>query len=95
MEIRVQVTQYVADRIAALRQQSIEARAQPDATSSVEGGYQNVSVVRANAMKFLPNFFQKDQVRLCPSILCKHNDTDDFSAQQNILPLPRPALQSS
>ncbi|KAF8599550.1 putative methyltransferase [Ceratobasidium sp. AG-I] len=62
MEIRVQVTQYVADRIAALRQQSIEVRAQPDADSVVEGGYQNVSVVRANAMKFLPNFFQKDQL---------------------------------
>jgi tRNA (guanine-N7-)-methyltransferase len=69
MEIRVQVTQYVADRIAALRQQSIEAQAQPELESSekpsqaMDGGYQNVSVVRANAMKFLPNFFQKDQVR--------------------------------
>ncbi|EIW84142.1 putative methyltransferase [Coniophora puteana RWD-64-598 SS2] len=47
MEIRVQVTQYVEDRIAALR-----------ATSS-GANYQNVSVVRANAMKFLPNFFPK------------------------------------
>lgn len=65
MEIRVQVTQYVADRIAALRQQSIEAQAQSDAATQVTGGYQNVSVVRANAMKFLPNFFQKDQVRVC------------------------------
>ncbi|KAG8707036.1 tRNA (guanine-N(7)-)-methyltransferase (tRNA(m7G46)-methyltransferase) [Ceratobasidium sp. 394] len=63
MEIRVQVTQYVADRIAALRQQSIEAQAQPSKTAdAVGGGYQNVSVVRANAMKFLPNFFQKDQL---------------------------------
>ena len=74
MEIRVQVTQYVADRIAALRQQSIEARAQPDAVSVAEGDYQNVSVVRANAMKFLPNFFQKDQARL--SNPRKRNDTD-------------------
>jgi tRNA (guanine-N7-)-methyltransferase len=75
MEIRVQVTQYVADRIAALRQQTIEAQTQVQPESSekpgqaVDGGYQNVSVVRANAMKFLPNFFQKDQVRLFFSIV--------------------------
>jgi len=55
MEIRVQVSQYVQDRIAALRVQStssIPADAAP-------GHYQNVSVVRANAMKFLPNYFSK------------------------------------
>ncbi|CAE6404801.1 unnamed protein product [Rhizoctonia solani] len=72
MEIRVQVTQYVTDRIAALRQQSIEAQVKFDAQENkteankpvelVDGGYQNVSVVRANAMKFLPNFFIKDQL---------------------------------
>ncbi|CAE6411219.1 unnamed protein product [Rhizoctonia solani] len=72
MEIRVQVTQYVTDRIAALRQQSIEAQVKYDARENktrsdkpaelVDGGYQNVSVVRANAMKFLPNFFVKDQL---------------------------------
>ncbi|GAA93878.1 uncharacterized protein L969DRAFT_84675 [Mixia osmundae IAM 14324] len=49
MEIRIQVTQYVADKINALRKQ--------------EGnGYQNVSVVRANSMKFLPNFFGRHQL---------------------------------
>ena len=52
MEIRVQVSQYVHDRIAALR-----------VTSPLEGGHSpschNVSVVRANAMKFLPNYFAK------------------------------------
>ena len=54
MEIRVQVSQYVHDRISALR-----------VTSSLEGGHlsspscHNVSVVRANAMKFLPNYFAK------------------------------------
>lgn len=47
MEIRVQVSQYVQDRIAALR------------VASVDGSYGNVSIVRANAMKFLPNFFTK------------------------------------
>lgn len=53
MEIRVQVTQYVEDRIAALRTTSALS------TPSAPGQYQNVSVVRANAMKFLPNYFQK------------------------------------
>jgi len=48
IEIRVQVSQYVQDRIAALRVSSPELK-----------GYQNVSVVRANAMKFLPNYFAK------------------------------------
>jgi len=52
MEIRVQVTQYVADRIKALR---VQEKDKP-------GGYQNVSVIRANAMKFLPNFFEKAQM---------------------------------
>jgi tRNA (guanine-N7-)-methyltransferase len=28
----------------------------------IEGGYDNVSVIRANAMKHLPNFFTKGQV---------------------------------
>jgi len=50
MEIRVQVSQYVQDRIAALRASS---------TDGSYGSYGNVSIVRANAMKFLPNFFSK------------------------------------
>ena len=49
MEIRVKVTNYVANRIEALREQD------PDK-------YQNVSVIRANAMKFLPNFYRKGQL---------------------------------
>ncbi|KAH7928291.1 putative methyltransferase [Leucogyrophana mollusca] len=53
MEIRVQVSQYVQDRIAALRTTS----ATP--SSLAPSPYQNVSIVRANAMKFLPNFFPK------------------------------------
>ena len=51
MEIRVQVTHYVEDRIIALRQKHIETN-----------GYQNINVLRGNAMKFLPNFFQKSQL---------------------------------
>lgn len=53
LEIRVQVTQYVHDRITALR-----ATAAPQ-EPSIPAPYQNVSVIRANAMKFLPNFFPK------------------------------------
>ncbi|EEQ39923.1 hypothetical protein CLUG_04051 [Clavispora lusitaniae ATCC 42720] len=51
MEIRVQVTQYVEDRIIALREQNKQQEL-----------YQNVAVLRGNAMKFTPNFFQKGQL---------------------------------
>lgn len=50
LEIRVSVTQFVEDRIKALRAQS------------QEGLYRNASVLRANTMKFLPNFFRKAQL---------------------------------
>ncbi|KAG8853934.1 tRNA (guanine-N(7)-)-methyltransferase (tRNA(m7G46)-methyltransferase) [Tulasnella sp. 330] len=77
MEIRVTVTQFVADKISALRIQHAELAkgavpipaiaASPDgqpviAKEAVLGGFQNVSVIRANAMKFLPNFFQQAQL---------------------------------
>lgn len=101
MEIRAQVTQYVEDKIQALRlahkqsknagleseqgqqQQEQELDAE-DSTSAdpndedseerrhneslvkhagdVPGGYENVSVIRTNAMKFLPNFFEQGQL---------------------------------
>ena len=47
LEIRVQVSQYVRDRIAALR------------ANTTGGSFQNVSVTRTNCMKFLPNYFAK------------------------------------
>lgn len=60
MEIRVQVTQYVQDRIAALRTTSAgPGPVQCTSSSTAHAPYQNVSVVRANAMKFLPNYFPK------------------------------------
>lgn len=76
MEIRVTVTQFVADKIAALRIQNEQlARGEiPDidvteaakeilaSKQAVPGCYNNVSVIRANAMKFLPNFFERAQV---------------------------------
>lgn len=51
MEIRVKVEEYVRERIKALRLQH-------------SGQYQNISIIRMNAMKFLPNFFEKGQVRI-------------------------------
>lgn len=53
MEIRISVTEYVHDKIRALRAQN----ATSDACT-----YQNISVLRANTMKFLPNFFTKHQL---------------------------------
>ncbi|XP_053379547.1 tRNA (guanine-N(7)-)-methyltransferase-like [Mercenaria mercenaria] len=49
MEIRVKVSDYVKDRIEALRKQN-------------PGQYQNIACIRANAMKYLPNFFEKGQL---------------------------------
>lgn len=49
MEIRVKVSDYVQDRIRALRE-------------SDPGKYQNIACIRGNAMKYLPNFFTKGQL---------------------------------
>ncbi|XP_048580628.1 tRNA (guanine-N(7)-)-methyltransferase-like isoform X1 [Nematostella vectensis] len=49
MEIRVKVSDYVNDRILALREKN-------------PGKYQNIGVLRTNAMKYLPNFFSKGQL---------------------------------
>lgn len=50
MEIRVKVSDYVSDRIAALRSQNVEQ-------------YQNIACLRTNAMKYLPNYFHKGQLK--------------------------------
>lgn len=55
LEIRVSVTEFVASKIAALRAQAGAASAAP--------AYDNISVLRANTMKFLPNFFTRGQLR--------------------------------
>jgi tRNA (guanine-N7-)-methyltransferase len=49
MEIRVKVLDYVLDRIRALREQC-------------PGQYTNISCLRTNAMKYLPNYFRKGQL---------------------------------
>ncbi|KAH8329836.1 hypothetical protein KR067_002794, partial [Drosophila pandora] len=51
MEIRVKVSDYVMDRITALRHKSGEA-----------GAYKNIACLRTNAMKYLPNYFAKGQL---------------------------------
>ncbi|KAL0312978.1 UNVERIFIED_CONTAM: tRNA (guanine-N(7)-)-methyltransferase [Sesamum radiatum] len=49
MELRDKVTEYVKERILALR-------------ASTPGQYENVSVVRTNSMKYIPNYFEKGQL---------------------------------
>ncbi|CAN0859982.1 tRNA (guanine-N(7)-)-methyltransferase [Linum grandiflorum] len=49
MELRDKVTEYVKERILALR-------------TTNPGQYQNVSVVRTNSMKYIPNYFGKGQL---------------------------------
>ena len=51
LEIRVQVSEFVQDKIRALRAQHESTRQ-----------YQNIACLRANTMKFLPNFFRKAQL---------------------------------
>jgi len=50
MEIRVKVSQYVIERIKALRAN------QPNC-------YDNIACIRTNAIKYLPNFFKKGQIK--------------------------------
>jgi len=49
LEIRVKVSDYVIDRIKALRESTDK--------------YHNVACIRTNAMKHLPNFFRKGQLK--------------------------------
>ena len=56
MELRSQVSDYVTNRIAALRsQETHEEGARPSR-------YQNISALRTNSMKFMPNYFSKGQL---------------------------------
>ncbi|EGY20468.1 hypothetical protein HYQ45_003002 [Verticillium longisporum] len=51
LEIRAQVSEFVQERIRALRAQNVDTAL-----------YQNIACLRANTMKFLPNFFAKGQL---------------------------------
>ncbi|KAG0228036.1 tRNA (guanine-N(7)-)-methyltransferase (tRNA(m7G46)-methyltransferase) [Actinomortierella wolfii] len=65
MEIRVKVEEYVNQKILALRKNR-------------PGQYENASIIRMNAMKFLPNFFEKHQKRkhkariITPTLLAEY-----------------------
>jgi tRNA (guanine-N7-)-methyltransferase len=59
MEIRTKVEEYVNQRIQALRERASETEGKAPLDS---GSYQNVAVMRMNAMKFCPNFFEKGQL---------------------------------
>ena len=48
MEIRVKVSDYVRDKIKALR-------------VNHPGQFTNIACIRANAMKYLPNFFRSER----------------------------------
>jgi hypothetical protein len=50
MEIRPSVCQYVVDRVVHMRKEQ-------------SGGFENIYAIRSNAMKYLPNYFRKAQVR--------------------------------
>lgn len=64
MELRTQVTDYVINRIAALRSQNpLPAPPSPSLTTHSTPvptpPYHNISALRTNTMKFLPNYFAK------------------------------------
>lgn len=91
MEIRLKVEEYVYERIKALRAQH-------------PGQYQNVSIMRMNAMKFLPNFFEKGQVineqiksqaKLYVIYMHSLNTSHPFpwSAEQDVFPISWPTFQ--
>jgi len=90
MEIRTSVTDYVVEKVKALRAQNqsstgatvvegVESTTTADDSTTsapttqekeetlpatpAPGSYQNVSALRTNSMKFLPNFFSKSQLR--------------------------------
>lgn len=56
MELRTQVTDYVINKVHALRSQNASTDTQ------TPGPYQNISALRANTMKFLPNYFKHAQL---------------------------------
>ena len=51
MELRMSVTDFVVDKIKAMRNQNPETQL-----------YKNISCLRANSMKYMPNFFTRGQL---------------------------------
>jgi tRNA (guanine-N7-)-methyltransferase len=83
MELRTQVLDYVTNRIAALRSQHHPP------SSHETGAYQNISALRTNTMKFLPNYFARAQLSkifLCfpdPHFKARKHKARIVSAQLN------------
>ncbi|KAF2667644.1 putative methyltransferase [Microthyrium microscopicum] len=85
MELRITVTDFVRDKITAMRSQSTanitdattatsiitdqstttpsNAAGTSTPSATAPGNYQNIAVLRANSMKFMPNFFARGQLR--------------------------------
>lgn len=91
IEIRIKVADYVRDRIAALRWQN-------------PGKYQNIACLRSNAMKYLPNYFHKGQVReelhdlSIPNSTERHNLRINFNflfciVKEDVFPVSRSTFQ--
>ncbi|CAL6365840.1 unnamed protein product [Bathycoccus prasinos] len=85
MEIRAQVSEYVRERALALRKEH-------------PGEYQNISGLRTNSMKFLPNYFQR--VPFClreGGILYTQTDVEDvgdwMKEKLDMHPLFRPMTE--
>jgi tRNA (guanine-N7-)-methyltransferase len=64
MELRTSVTEFVHEKIKATRHQVSSQQNPPPASneSGVPGSYANISVLRTNSMKFLPNYFKRAQL---------------------------------
>jgi tRNA (guanine-N7-)-methyltransferase len=61
----------------------------------LDGGFKNVSVIRANAMKHLPNFFEKGQVSFVVGLFIRLKAHDRiYTVEQDILLVPRSAFQA-
>ena len=84
MELRTQVLDYVTNRITALRSQNPTL-----AEAQLPGPYQNISALRTNTMKFLPNYFTRGQLThlfLCfpdPHFKARKHKARIVSAQLN------------
>lgn len=63
LEIRAQVTEYVHDRILALRAQHQKQQQSSQLPPTTTTTYQNISPLRTNSMKFLPNLFHRAQLQ--------------------------------
>lgn len=63
MEIRTKVEEYVSHRILVLRKEHMDRNdGKVIHNKDQDHHFQNISVHRMNAMKFLPNFFEKGQL---------------------------------